>query len=93
MDFKLDALHNVDVAKSEPTDGYTLAPGLNIAWKQCPVEAVIVAAADRLQFYQRLKFKCPETREALLHLHMALDALARRTKDREARGVEGTSKA
>lgn len=93
IDYKIDSIHNVDPATNLPKDGHTNAPGLTIAWHLCSVEAVLVAAADRLQFYQMLKFKCPHTRRALLKLHEALDALAERTKDREARGVEGTDKA
>lgn len=90
---KIDSVHNVDPVTGLPKDGYTNAPGLSVAWHQCPVEAVLVAVADRLQFYQNLKFKCPETRRALLKIHEALDALAARTADRADRGVEGTTKA
>ena len=93
MNFKIDSVHNVDPATNLPKDGHTNAPGLTIAWHLCSVEAVLVAAADRLQFYQNLKFKCPETRRALLKIHEALAELSARTADRETRGVEGTTKA
>lgn len=57
------------------------------------VEDVIYAAMDRLGYYQASKFACQANAEAIAHLKSALDALNRRTADREARKVEGTHEA
>jgi hypothetical protein len=66
------------------------------------VEGVIQAAIGRLQFYQEVKvpssdgkspprsFACRENAIALTHLETALLWLEKRTRDREAREVEGT---
>lgn len=53
------------------------------------VEDVIAAAADRIRYYQRSKFACERNANALCYLEMALDILDQRTKNREARKVEG----
>lgn len=57
------------------------------------VETVISAAVQRIQFYQSAsngKFACRENAIALTHLETALLWLDKRTRDREARLVEGT---
>jgi hypothetical protein len=54
------------------------------------VEDIIAAAADRLEYYQRTQFTCHENAMALESLRGALGFLDSRTKDREARAVEGT---
>ena len=54
------------------------------------VEGVINAAIHRLAFYQRSQFACAENAEAIRHLSAAKAELNKRTKSREARGVEGT---
>ena len=54
------------------------------------VEDVIEAAADRIRYYQSSKFASDYNANALFHLENALSALYQRTKDREAKGVEGT---
>jgi hypothetical protein len=56
------------------------------------VEDVIEAAADRLRYYQSSRFASNYNANALDHLEAALAALDQRTKDREARAVEGTHK-
>jgi len=53
---------------------------------------VIMAAKDRIEYYQNSRFACPENAEALEHLNKALAVLDARTKAREARKVEGTHK-
>ena len=60
------------------------------------VETVIHAAKQRLEFYQTAsngKFACAENEQAIYGLRYALEALAARTSEREARGVEGTHQA
>ena len=54
------------------------------------VEDVIAAAMDRIEFYEASQFACDENKAALKHLDAALAVLDSRTKDREARDVEGT---
>ena len=57
------------------------------------VETVIAAAKQRIEWYQEVndgKFACDENRWAIDCLKEALKHLDTRTKDRQARGVEGT---
>lgn len=54
------------------------------------VEDIIAAAADRIRYYQASRFACARNHNALLHLEHALEELDARTKEREARAVEGT---
>lgn len=91
-------------ADGNPAGGTTYGRGFAIGWQNGPlgrgenrrepngafVEDIIRAAADRLEFYQAGKFACEENAQALSHLREALQILEARTKDREARGVEGT---
>jgi len=53
-------------------------------------EALIAILIDRLEGFQKGKYKCPENAEALLHLKYAQGSLHGRTLARMARGVEGT---
>jgi len=57
------------------------------------VETVIAAAKQRIEWYQEVnggKFACDENYFAINYLKLALRKLDDRTKEREARGVEGT---
>jgi hypothetical protein len=111
--------HEID-SSGNPAGGDTRGLGLEIRWQNGPlaeggvrldpngafVETIIVAAIDRLRFYQhaphhgmllttgsvepRGKFACRENALAITHLEEALHWLQARTADREARGVEGT---
>ena len=87
-----------------PAGGVSSAVGLTISWQNGPlgrgenrrppngafVETVTLATIKRLEFYQASKFACAENAEALVHLNLALHILENRTKNREARQVEGT---
>ena len=87
-----------------PAGGATEATGLSISWQNgplsidgerqppngCFVETLILAAQDRLRFYQGSKFACPENEAAIGKLDVALRILRNRTADRIKRGVEGT---
>ena len=93
-----------DDADGNPAGGTTYGRGFAIGWQNGPlgrgrdrltpngafVEDIIAAAADRLEYYQRSRFACADNDEALNALRAAMDALKRRTQDREARDVEGT---
>jgi hypothetical protein len=101
MDFFSE--HWIDLAEN-PVGGVSTGLGFTISWQQGPlgrgekrkipngafVEKIIFAAIDRIQFYQRSKFKCDENAIAIQHLQDALFALENRTASREAREVEGT---
>jgi len=57
------------------------------------VETVIAAAKQRIEFYQKAangKFSCRENALAITKLEEALHWLDHRTREREARQVEGT---
>lgn len=93
-----------DDPQGNPAGGTTFGVGFAIGWQHGPlgrgserqepngafVEDIIDAAADRLRYYQAGKFACEANATALVHLSHALAALNNRTKDREARAVEGT---
>ncbi len=76
--FRMNNMHNEGCEQREPNGAF--------------VEDVIAAAADRLRYYQNGKFACRRNGIALEYLETALEELSARTKDREAREVEGTHK-
>lgn len=93
-----------------PAGGTTTATGLSITWQGGPlgrgaerkeqkgalVETVILAAIDRLRFYQTAtggKLACKQNDNAIEALALARAYLEDRTKERELRGVEGTAQA
>jgi len=87
-----------------PSGGCTSGTGFTVSWQNGPlgrgndrkepngafVEDVIDACIDRLNYYQDSQFNCQSNADAITALKLALDALDSRTKDREARDVEGT---
>jgi hypothetical protein len=95
---------NLDDDKCNPAGGHYRSKGIEINWQNGPlgrgndhiasngafVENVIEAAIVRISYYQDSKFACFENEQALRHLQMAAAWLDKRTKDREARAVEGT---
>lgn len=56
-------------------------------------EALIAICMDRLEGFQAGPYPSADNMEALQHLAMAMECLQRRTRERLARGVEGTSQA
>lgn len=56
----------------------------------CRVEDVIDVAVDRLLDFQGRNLSCQENAEALEHLHLAREALAKRKRRREQQGVINT---
>jgi hypothetical protein len=93
-------------ADGKPAGGFVRGTGLDISWQDGPlgrgedkrepngafVETVLAAVVKRIEFYQE-RVPCRENAIALTHIETALLWLDKRAKDREARGVEGTSKA
>ena len=54
-------------------------------------EALLAVVIDRLRCFQKGPFNSEDNAIALTHLEGALSQLQKRTRDRLARGVEGTS--
>lgn len=54
-------------------------------------EALLAVVIDRLRSFQAGPFASEYNQEALVHTEQALHALQRRTRERLARGVEGTN--
>lgn len=54
-------------------------------------EALLAVNIDRLRSFQAGPFACRENAVALTHLETAMMWLQKRTRDRMARGVEGTN--
>lgn len=87
-----------------PEGGVSTGTGFCVSWQRGPlgrgesrrapngafVEDVLQAVIGRIEFYQAGLFACDENADALLHLRRAAIALENRTRDREARQVEGT---
>ena len=70
-------------------------------WQQTPtetlasangafVEDALVAARQRLAFFQESKFACEANAEAIRHIDYAIEALHARAKERASRGVHGS---
>ena len=90
-------------ADGNPGGGVSSGRGITISWQNGPlgrgeerrepngafVETILDMAADRLVYYQHSQFACEENAEALRHIRKALESLESRTRDREARNVEG----
>lgn len=53
-------------------------------------EAILAVLIDRMQGFQSGAFSCRENAVALTHLETAMMWMQKRTRDRMARGVEGT---
>lgn len=54
-------------------------------------EALLAIVIDRLRYFQEGQYRCRENAVALTHCEDALMWLQKRTRDRMARGVEGTN--
>jgi hypothetical protein len=82
----IDHEHNIVAFKIQ--DGPIKEAGVN----GCQVDTLIETARLMVAGLNR-KVPCPNNEAAVHALEAALDALRLRRQDREARGVEGTSKA
>lgn len=95
--------HQVD-EHGRPAGGFSECRGIRVDWQNGPlavdgerrepngafVEDVIRVALGRLEFYNAGQFRCRENSLAITKLEEALHWLDHRTREREARGVEGT---
>lgn len=91
-----------------PAGGYAHGPGMSIVFQDGPrgknddgtllpangafVEDVLVAALQRLEFFQNSRFAHPANAEAIKHILAAIEHLDRRANERSARGVLGENK-
>lgn len=57
----------------------------------CHQEDLLLVVLDRLQSFQNGEFKCRENALAITMIEQAIHWLNHRTRDRQNRGVEGTS--
>jgi hypothetical protein len=83
-------------------EGSAMFPVLDIRFQKGPVkevgvngitdEALIAVVLDRLRHFQEGEFRCRENALTITKLEEALHWLEHRAKERERRGVEGTSK-
>lgn len=103
MQGRINSHHFLDT-EGNPAGGTTFGRGFAIGWQNGPlghaenrqlpngafVEDIILAAIDRLEYYQKSKFNCEFNNMALEHLNSALNILNQRTLERQARKVEGT---
>lgn len=99
-------IENNNDEKGNPAGGHVEGKGLAVIWQNGPlgrdgeriepngafVETVLSAALQRIIYYQESKFKCRENAIAITKIEEALLWLDKRTRDREARQVEGTHK-
>ena len=90
--------------QGRPAGGVSSGKGMCLSWQNgplgrdgtrvepngCFVETVIAAVIGRIEFYQGSGFACEENSQAIDALTMAAEWLDKRTRDREARQVEGT---
>ncbi len=92
----------IPVNESTPDKWDTLKAACDINFQNGPIaevgvngisnEALLAVVEDRLFGFSNGPFNCRENLVALSHVREAMAALLSRTKDRTARGVEGTSK-
>lgn len=91
--------------QGNPSGGYAHGPGMCIAWQDGPrgkqadgtlapangafVEDVLVAAAQRLAFFEESKYAHIANAEAITHINAAIESLNKRSKERASRGVLG----
>lgn len=87
-------------AQGNPTGGQTVIPFGLINWQNgiiedgeqngAFVEDVLEAARQRLQFFNRTRFRCRENSIAITKIEEALQWLDWRTRSRVRQGVENT---
>jgi len=97
------AYHNYQVTSANPDDTATTkeSPYALVKFQKGPVaengvngifmEDLLQICRHRLQCFQAGDFACRENELALTKIEEALHWLDHRTKDRQARGVEGTT--
>lgn len=96
------AHHEYMICGGDPIDTAEEGPEvqLRVSFQKGPIkehgingvtqETLLAVVIDRLECFQRGPFACDDNANALTHLRGAMECLQRRTKNRIARGVEGT---
>ncbi len=97
-----NASHKYYISRKEETKGGLFSEFGLISFQEgaigevgvngCHNEDLLAIVIDRLQGFQDSPFKCRENALAITKLEEALHWLNHRTRERERRGVEGTSK-
>lgn len=90
-------VYKTEIDKEAKSDGLGLIEFQDGPIKETGVNGIadidlIAICVDRLEGFQSGDYKCDTNQTALQHLLDAITTLNKRTKDRENRGVEGTSK-
>lgn len=95
------ACHEYVIEAMGSSAGEIAHHGISIPFQNGPIqehgvngisgEALLTIVIDRLRCFQAGPYASPDNAEALTHLEASLAALQRRTRERLARGVEGTS--
>lgn len=80
-----------DIFKQVQRIGFQNGPIKEVGINGTSIEALIAIVIDRCRGFQGGEFACRENAIALTHLETALLWLQKRTRDRMARGVEGTN--
>ncbi len=91
--------------QGNPAGGYAHGVGMCISWQDGPrgpnpdgglnppngafVEDVMLAAKQRLEFFQQSQYADEANEMAIVHLNEAMEALHKRAEARRARGVLG----
>lgn len=87
-----ESMQEIFFIKKQPISDDPLETGMETVQQGTTNEAVISMLIDRMQTLNEM-FPSKFNDDAIKHLHLAYEALAARTADREARGVEGTHQA
>lgn len=90
------ACHEYRIEHGGPTDPFTIIRFQNGPIQEAGVngisgEALLAVVIDRLRSFQAGQYSCRENALALTALEESLMWLQKRTRDRLARGVEGTN--
>lgn len=95
--------HDYVITFAVPEDGAPVPDPVHVHFQHGPIkecgvngvtnEVLLAIVIDRLEGAQTGPFACSDNAEAIGHARAASEALARRTRDRLARGVEGQLKA
>lgn len=99
-----NACHNYRISgfdtTNNPSEELGQTQGVEILFQNGPIaefgvngvtqEALLAIVEDRLIGFQQGPYACSDNQTALYHVQSAMQWLQKRTRDRMARGVEGT---
>lgn len=95
-EFKYNAPHHFMVVEEESNEAlvyvdFQKGPVKEVGLNGCQHEDLIKMILIRLENFQKSEYACEENAKAIEYLNKTLEIMESRTKNREARGVEGTS--